>query len=339
MKVALLGLGGDFDKGIGEGTQRYVYEIYNNIKKELGGDISRFSYPSLGPYLSALAFEDFRGYDLIHIPKFRLGFPMRRGRAATVTTEHDFQPIFAPELDADRSGGFKGWLHTKLLREGLIHSLKSDYIIANSTLTRDDALRLGYEKRKIYVVNHGLDKRFFKELPRRRKRPFRVGYLGAFRIRKNVSFALKAFMATAAKDMRMALYGNNSYQYNELAAASRRDRRISFCGFAPEGKLVEIYDSFDAFLFPSLYEGFGFPILEAQARGLPVIIYRDGKIPREVRRHCFEARDEEEMSEMLEDLNENGYDPKARAAAMRYARSFTWERCARETLSVYRKVS
>ena len=50
-------------------------------------------------------------------------------------------------------------------------------------------------------------------------------------------------------------------------------------GLALEERLIGIYDSFDVFAFPSLYEGFGLPILEAQSRGLPVIIYKYGKIP------------------------------------------------------------
>lgn len=338
MRVAFLGLDGDFDKGIGEGTQRYVYELYRNVRRRLGREACKVSFPTLGSYLSGIAFKNFGGFDLVHIPKFRFGFPLRAGRAVTLTTEHDFQPIFAPELDADRSAGFKGWLHTEILREGLMHSLKSDYLIANSTLTRDDAVTLGYDKSRIYVVNHGLDRRFFTPLPKKKGSVFTVGYLGAFRMRKNVRFALDAFMGAEEGHMRMLLYGNSAYQFDELSKLAAGDRRITFGGFAPESEIVRTYDRFDAFVFPSLYEGFGFPILEAQARGLPVVIYKDGKIPAEVKRHCFIASDSEEMGAILEGLAANGYSEKKRASAMRYARSFTWERCARETMAVYDKV-
>jgi len=60
----------------------------------------------------------------------------------------------------------------------------------------------------------------------------------------------------------------------------KQNERIKFIGFAPEEKIVDIYDSFDVFVFPILYEGFGMPIIEAQSRGLPVIIYKYGKIPK-----------------------------------------------------------
>jgi len=93
-----------------------------------------------------------------------------------------------------------------------------------------------------------------------------------------------------------------------------------------------------AIVFPSLYEGFGQPILEAQSRGLPVIIYKYGKIPKEVRRYCFEAESPEHMAQIIENLKENGYNEKEQKKAMEYARSFTWEKTAKETLEVYKKV-
>ena len=111
-----------------------------------------------------------------------------------------------------------------------------------------------------------------------------------------------------------------------------------FNGFAPESRLVQIYDSFDVFVFPSYYEGFGLPILEAQARDLPVIIYKKAKIPVEVRKYCFEAESQEHMAQIIEDLKENGYNEKLQMKATKYARSFTWEKTAKETLEVYKKL-
>jgi glycosyltransferase involved in cell wall biosynthesis len=82
----------------------------------------------------------------------------------------------------------------------------------------------------------------------------------------------------------------------------------------------------------------GYPILEAQARGLPVIIYKYGKIPKEVRKYCFEAESPEHMAQIIMQLKENGYNEKLQKKATEYARSFTWEKTARETLEVYKKV-
>jgi len=70
-----------------------------------------------------------------------------------------------------------------------------------------------------------------------------------------------------------------------------------------------------------------------------VIIYKHGKIPNEVRKYCFEAESPEHMAQIIEDLKENGYNEKQRKKATEYARSFTWNRCARETLSTYKSLS
>ena len=110
-------------------------------------------------------------------------------------------------------------------------------------------------------------------------------------------------------------------------------------GPAPENRILNIYDSFDAFVFPSLYEGFGLPILEAQSRGLPVIIYKYGKIPKEVRKYCFEAESPEHMAQIIEDLKENGYNEKLRKKATNYARSFTWVRFYENVFGVLQKIS
>ena len=87
-----------------------------------------------------------------------------------------------------------------------------------------------------------------------------------------------------------------------------------------------------------MYEGLGYPILEAQSRGLPVIIYKYGKIPKEVRKYCFEAESSEHIAQIIENLKENGYNERLRKKATEYARSFTWEKCAKETLKAYKKV-
>ena len=71
---------------------------------------------------------------------------------------------------------------------------------------------------------------------------------------------------------------------------------------------------------------------------MPVIIYKYGKIPKEVRKYCFEAESPEHMAKIIENLKENGYNEKQRKMATEYARSFTWKKCAKETLEVYKKI-
>ena len=107
---------------------------------------------------------------------------------------------------------------------------------------------------------------------------------------------------------------------------TKQDERIKFIGFAPEEKIIEIYVSFDVFVFSSLYEDLCIPIIEAQSRGLPVIIYKHAKIPNEIRRFCLEAESPEHMTQIIEQLKANGYNEKERKKAMDYARSFAWKK-------------
>ena len=346
MKVGLIELKTSFlpYNIAGKNFYGYTYYLYENMKK-LNKNITAFKIPEarhLGKGLSILSktiFMDFSRYDILHNLDLNPFFPVRRGKALTITTAHDFQFVLKPELNEDVTHSVKDkvWLNliTKL---GLKSTLSSDYIIAVSTLTKEDAITLGYPKDHIFVVNHGISKAFFKPSPKKQNKSFVIGYLGALRTRKNPEFMLKAFKNIKSKQFEMHIYGKLGYNRDRIIEFAKDDKRIKFMGFAPEDKLVSIYDSFDAFVFPSYYEGFGIPIIEAQSRGLPVIIYKYGKITKEVRKYCFEAESPEHMAQIIEHLKENGYNEKLKKKATAYARSFTWERCARETLEVYKKV-
>ncbi len=322
----------------------YPYYLYESLKK-LNKDVYALKIQetrNLGKGLSILTktrFMDFRDYDILHNLDLNPFFPYRKGKATIITTAHDFQFVLKPELNEDVTHSIKDriWLNliTKL---GLKSTLASDYLIAVSSLTKEDAIKLGYPKNRIFVVNHGINQVFFKPFSKKQDKSFVVGYLGALRTRKNPEFMLKAFKHIESKQFEMHIYGKLGYNRNKIIDIAKDDNRIKFMGFAPEDKLVDIYDSFNVFVFPSYYEGFGIPIVEAQSRGLPVIIYKKGKIPKEVRKYCFEAESPEHMAQIIENIKENGYNEKLKKKATEYARSFTWEKTANGTLEAYKRV-
>ena len=345
MKVGLIELKTSFlpYNIAGKSFYGYPYYLYSNIKRinNKVDAIGIITTPYIGKGFSILSktfFMNLSDYDILHNLDLNPFFPMRKGKAKIITTAHDFQFVLQPELNEDVTHSIKDriWLNlvTKL---GLKSTLSSDYLIAVSSLTKDDAIKLGYPKDHIFVVNHGVSKAFFKPLPKKQRKKFIVGYIGALRTRKNPEFMIKGFIQIKSVNYEMRVYGKLGYNRDKIIEIAKEDKRIKFLGFAPEDKLASIYDSFDAFVFPSYYEGFGIPIIEAQARGLPVIIYKYGKIPKEVRKYCFEAESPEHMAQIIEYLKENGYNEKLKKKATEYARSFTWERCARETSEVYKK--
>lgn len=340
MRISMPGLRSDFEADTGEGTQRYGYELYRHLTR-LGVDVEKRAYGNSLQYASSLVCGDFSGFDIIHIPNFRFLYPPRRGDAVTLVTVHDFQPLLMPEASVGRDATLRNRLWFGTVRLSLRRTLLSDYLVCNSSMTRQDAISLGYDRRRVFVTNHGIDDRFRKGRVAAAKagKRFRVGYLGGFRARKNVAFAIEAFKRTNRQGLEFEIWGKKTFEYGYLADIARPDRRIRFMGFAPERDLVRIYDSFDLFVFPSLYEGEGLEILEAQARGLPVVTYKRARIPSEIRKYCIEAEDEAHLAEIIQEISGNGYDKKSMRKAEAYARGFTWLRNAKETLEVYKKIS
>ncbi|MGC8649296.1 MAG: glycosyltransferase, partial [Candidatus Micrarchaeia archaeon] len=236
-------------------------------------------------------FNSFKNIDIVHnittMPTFK---PKFLRKYILITTIHDFNA----KLDFSKFGiknkhKFKEWLRGSFVMLITKMNLKFvDYVMAISEQTKEECINLGFPKDKIYVVNSAIKDIFKAPLKRKKKSDkFIVGYIGAFTKRKNVSFAVDGCMKVNGNDFEFLFYGKENEEQKRLKEVARTDSRIKFMGFAPDDKIVDIYDSFDAFVFPSLYEGFGLPILEAQARGLPVIIYKYGKIPKEVRKYCF----------------------------------------------------
>lgn len=336
-KICLLG-----STGRSGGVIRYSKEIISNFRKDPNGFIiynreyeRPFQSPAMNFMLGASK-EDFSGYDLIHnLPAYPY-YPVSRPSAIIVATAHEFQRRTVPELNSLQERNFSEKLWGSLVVEKSIEQmLKSDYLMANSIQTKNEAVELGYDKNRLFYTPFGLDERFFAKQKRRKEgKIFRVGFIGTLSERKNISLLLKAFGHIENKNIILELWGNNLYHEGELDLP----KNVVMKGPAPEKKVVEIYDSFDLFVYMSSYEGYGIPIQEAKARGLPVIIYKHGHISEEVKKYCFEAEDDGHLAQLIEDIRDNGYNEKMRREATRYARSFTWERTADETLKSYKKI-
>ena len=311
MNVLLLGCKGDFSDNAGAGIQRYMYELYFTMKelesksfsvkkKEyrtvqiLGNSISAFSQSILDNYANSDIVHNLLPIPIIIKKPWSNNF-------ISIGTAHDFGMFVHPELNEDLTTlREKIWIQNMKLGFNLL--LKSDYLITNSTQTRDEAIRFGFLKNKIFVVNLGISKKFIsrkrkKELSKR----FVVGHISSFRQNKNVTMLINA-AKNINDNIDIVLYGkSNPFCDAYFNDATKNKKNIKFCGFAPEDKLVDTYDSFDVFVFPSIYEGFGLPIIEAQSRGIPVIIYKKGDIPKEVRKYCFEAESPEHMAQIIEE--------------------------------------
>ncbi len=339
-------------KGSGDGITEYAYNMYLQLRKRNSVDLvyaidrarknDALGLIKVNSVLAGGARQAARkGYDIFHIVNQEVGFAAREIKRANsdskvVTTIHDMARF--------QSGLNRGMLqkaYNSMVRRSIEDAVSySDFLLFDSVQTRAEVKRR-FGNVKGEVVNIGIEDRFFSRIPtkKRKERGFVVGYLGSFAYHKNVMMLMKDANLLKGSDIGFRIYGMGSERKRiEEYVRSNGLSNVRLMGFAGEADKVRIYDSFDAFVFPSMYEGFGLPILEAQARGLPVIIYKEGKISEEVGRYCLKAEDDSHMAQIIGKIQQNGYDTGLCKKATEYARSFTWEKCAKETSEIYEKL-
>lgn len=176
------------------------------------------------------------------------------------------------------------------------------------------------------------------------KLPF-IFYIGSLSPRKNTIGIIKAFDSTK-KDIphNLYLFGGYSWKDKEVIELLNRPsetNRIFRGGFIEEEDLPVIYNLADAFLYPSLYEGFGLPILEAQACGCPVITSNVSSMP-EIAGEGAVLVDPYKVEEIADSISKIISDNNLRndiiLKGFSNCEKFSWKRCAEETLKVYEEV-
>jgi glycosyltransferase involved in cell wall biosynthesis len=231
------------------------------------------------------------------------------------------------------------YLVSSSIHDGLNYS---DMVIFSASTVQKDTLRR-FKVNRWETTLLGPKEAFRKAaLPKKKKgKYFNIGWVGALAFRKNAIFILKTALLIKNDDRyRFVIWGSGAEKQNlfNFKEEHKLDN-VSFMGFAPEKELMKIYDSFDVFFYPSLEEGSSLPILDAQARGLPVIAHKDNHMDVEVTKYCFLAGDPKVAEQLIRKLFKKGYDPKLRKISTAYARSFSWERVVKETMDSYKKLA
>ena len=252
-----------------------MFNLYENLKKLDEKHIEKIEITKLPIIGTGFSFSlktfflNLNKFNIIHhlMPLTTYARPKILRDNILLTTVHDFYyyPDLHPELVDIKNIPVKERLWMNLITiPAAKNILLSDYLIADSLQTKEEAIKLGFEKNKIFAVNLGIDNRYFSDFPQQknRQKTFILGYLGELNINKNLPFAINAVNIIKDNDIKFEIWGNKTWSYNQLKN-NIKNKNIVFKGFAPENKIVNIYDSFDVFLFPSLCEGFGLPILEA----------------------------------------------------------------------------
>jgi alpha-1,3-rhamnosyl/mannosyltransferase len=281
-----------------------------------------------------------RGGDVFHATNL-VRNPPRKMR--TTTTLHDMTSWLMPELHpsanlrADRP-------FASLLR-------RADGIIAVSESTRSDAVRaLGIPAERIMVIHSGIAEAFFSveagavEEVRQRyglARPF-VLFIGTVEPRKNLDGLLDAWEAMPAsirEEFDLVLAGPIGWASSKTAA---RVRSAHYLGYVPEADLAPLTSAATVFAYPSLYEGFGFPVAQAMAAGIPVITSNVSSLP-EIAGDAAVLVDPRSLQELRDALVRLLTSPGLRAdLAARgrlRAQRFRWETCAAQSWEFFRRLS
>lgn len=232
----------------------------------------------------------------------------------------------------------------------------ADAIIAVSESTRADSIRLlGIPGEKIIATPLGVDPAFrpirdLESLDVVRQRynlPDRfILYVGLVEPRKNLSGLIRAYRSALEGGIahRLVVVGRFGWSYQQVLdeiEALGLQERVQFTGYIPQADLPIVYNLASLFVYPTLYEGFGLPALEAMACGTPVVTSNVASLPEIIGEAgvLIPPGDQQALSQALQDvLSDPGLQTHLAIKGPQQASQFTWERTARQTLQVYRQV-
>jgi glycosyltransferase involved in cell wall biosynthesis len=287
--------------------------------------------------------------DIYHIPQNGIGFSEEIS-CKKIITIHDLIPYIMPETVG------RGYL-LKFLKEMPLVIENSDGIITVSEFSKQDILKFfPIDEKKIFVTPLAADKKYvplekaycrdFLKNAYNLTHPF-ILYLGGFSERKNVSSALIAF-SKVYKDLDKKYnlvivggYKDSSQRLVKLASELGIDSHVVFTGFVPEEHLPIFYNCCDTFIYPSFYEGFGLPPLEAMNCGTPVIASNLTSIPEVVGDGgiLINPYDIAEISSAIGNLLSNEkLKEDLSYRGLKRAKNFSWQNTAQDTLNVYENI-
>ncbi|MGI8743745.1 MAG: glycosyltransferase family 4 protein [Bryobacteraceae bacterium] len=221
---------------------------------------------------------------------------------------------------------------------------RADRLIAVSENSRADAVRvLGLDPGRVEVIHSGVPQSYFDARPAPAKKPY-VLFVGTIEPRKNIDTLLDAWHLVKAglrKEFDLAIAGAPGW------SAARTVRRLEaeiadvrYLGYVPEDQLPGLTAGATVFVYPSLYEGFGFPVAQAMACGVPVITSDNSCLPEIAGPGALfvDPRSAAEIASVIERmLTSPGLRERIATAGAARAQQYRWEVCARKSLEFFRK--
>jgi glycosyltransferase involved in cell wall biosynthesis len=346
------------------GVKNYLYYWIQHLRKAAGADTIR-TFPDLGklgplthqgsiagwwPTFSGLASLALANYacipaggssngDILHCSSL-LRNPSRHGRLTA--TIHDMTSWLMPELHSEAN---------RRADRNFAEILKrADAVIAVSQSTKDDSVRvLGLPPEKITVIHSGVSDAFFNvpadaisQVKKRYqlRRPF-VLFIGTIEPRKNIDTLLDAYTSMESslrEEFELVIAGPSGWAPKQTI---ERLKAVRYLGYVPEPDLAPLTAAAMIFAYPSLYEGFGFPVAQAMAAGVPVITSNVSSLP-EVTGNAALLVDPRSTSDLRNALTQLLLSPGLRAElserGRRNACEFRWDACAAKSLLFFERI-
>lgn len=336
------------------GMSKYQNEIHSRLDNV---KLNRIEYPDISKVTGVNRIVEYFAYPFIvkkkviednvkHVTRQDLAFLLDLvDLKKTIVTCHDIIPI--------------AYYHTrnpiwKLNAKGL---RKAEKIITVSEFSKNDIIKhIRYPEDKIEIippaVNHNLyyqnrNKSILKKYGIKEDEKV-ILYVGAEEPRKNIQVLINSFDKLKSKISQIKLLKVGTPNYLRVREKLLKQieslnlqKDVIFAGYVPESELAKIYNAVDLFVFPSLYEGFGIPPLEAMACGTPVITSNSSSLPEVVGDAAIiiDPYDANKFAEeMYEVLTEDGLREEMIRKGLDRSKMFSWEKAARKTREIYEQV-
>lgn len=340
-------------------NQYILFFRNNNIKEFEAGDnknvkivIADIPWYSLAEQVKFKKIIKQQQVDLMHFPHWNVPFFYNDPFVVTV---HDLIMYHYPRPEATTLGPIKFWIKDSLHRIVLSHAVKkARHVITTSEFTKEDIHKtLGVSKNKMSVTyqapfSYNISSLKDNEFVLQNygiKKPY-VMYVGTAYPHKNVEGLLNAwlkFQELHGEEYQLVLVGKENYFYQRLLVqqATREIKNFVYTGFVEDDELSAIYLQSSLYVFPSFYEGFGLPPLEAQDHGVPVVSSNASCLPEILGESAlyFDPDSPEQMAEMIhKGLTDEDVRTDLKQNARENLERFSWEKLARETLGIYKTV-
>lgn len=295
-------------------------------------------------------------FDIVHCPSHEAPFSRKLPRSKTILTIHDLTPLLFPRFQKFRRVFYFRHVLPRLLKQ-------VDLVITDSRSSRRD-LEKHYRlpKEKIAVVYPGVDPIFkvrersgrltpkFKDLSGQGidlPEPF-ILFVGTLEPRKNIRRLLLAFneLKKMGRPEALVVVGARGWgqDWPKLLAETVEEKyqaQVISLGYVLEDDLVDLYNRAAVFVYPSLYEGFGFPVLEAMACGTPVITSNVSSLP-ELAGEAALLVNAANVRDISEKIGLVLDDPKLRdrlkQAGLAQVKKFNWSQAAQQVISIYKSL-